>query len=122
MTTPGKNDTTNDENPPIDSRGIPTTYLSYLILDLMFTERNRWFTADHLAKIMAATIQDTKLICDGLLQADFLTEDQQKPGSYKYNLNCQDAERQARLEKFLLETELECLQVHTILPYSPSFP
>lgn len=108
--------------PPIDSQGIPTTYLSFLILDLMFSDRNRWFSADQLARFHAAAIYDTKSICAGLKQADFLIEDEQCPGTYKYNLNCRNAERQARLEKFLLENELENLQPHSILPYSPSFP
>jgi len=110
------------ELPPIDTRGIPTTYLSFLILDLMFSGRNRWFTADQLAKFHAVAISDTQSICAGLKQADFLLEDEQHPGTYKYNLNCRNAESQARLEKFLLEVELENLSVHSILPYSPSFP
>lgn len=108
--------------PPIDNQGIPTTYLSFLILDLMFSERNRWFTTDKLAKFFAAKISDANAICANLKHADFLIEDKQCPGTYKYNLNCINAERQARLEKFLLEVELENLSVHTILPYSPSFP
>ena len=108
--------------PSIDSQGIPTTYLSFLIVDLIFSQRNRWFTADQLAKLLAATPSDTHAICAGLKAADFLVEDAGAPGTYKYNLNCRNAERQARLEKFLLEVEFENLSVHAILPYSPSFP
>jgi hypothetical protein len=111
-----------DENPPIGCRGIPTTYLAYRILDLMFSERNRWFAADLLAKFFAARPSDTSAICAGLKHADFLIEDDSAPGTYKYNLSCRDVERQAHLEKFLLEAELENLQLHTMLPYSPSFP
>ena len=107
--------------PPIDSQGIPTTYLSFLILDLMFSERNRWFASDQIAKFLAARSSDAHAICTGLKHADFLIEDASAPGTYKYNLNCCNAERQARLEKFLLEVEMENLSVHSILPYSPSF-
>lgn len=107
--------------PPIDSQGIPTTYLSFLILDLMFSERNRWFTSDQIAKFLAARSSDAHAICTGLKHADFLIEDASAPGTYKYNLNCCNAERQAKLEKFLLEVELDNLSVHSILPYSPSF-
>ena len=106
---------------PIDNQGIPTTYLSFLILDLMFSERNRWFSSDQLAKFLAARNSDTHAICAGLKHADFLIEDASAPGTYKYNLNCCNAERQAKLEKFLLEVELDNLSVHSILPYSPSF-
>jgi len=108
--------------PPIDSQGIPTTYLSFLLLDMMFSERNRWFSADQIAKFLAARSSDTHAICAGLRQADFLIEDDSTPGTYKYNLHCCNVERQASLEKFLLEVELENLCVHSILPYSPSFP
>jgi len=107
--------------PPIDKNGIPTTYLSFLILDLMFSERNRWFQADQLAKYFAARPSDTNAICAGLKHAGFLVEDASAPGNYKYNLNCYNAEQQARLEKFILEVELENLSVRSILPYSPSF-
>ena len=108
--------------PPIDSQGIPTTYLSFLILDLMFSERNRWFAADLIAKFLAARTSDVHEICYGLKQSDFLIEDDSALSTYRYNLNCCNAERQARLEKFLLEVELENLPLHSILPYSPSFP
>jgi hypothetical protein len=91
-------------------------------LDLMFSERNRWFTGDQLAKFFAARPSDTQAICAGLKHADFLVEDTSSAGTYKYNLNCRNAERQAKLEKFLLEVEMENLSVHSILPYSPSFP
>ncbi len=109
------------ELPPIDRQGIPTTYLSFLILDMMFSERNRWFGSDQLAKFLAARPSDAHAICAGLKHADFLIEDDSTPGTYKYNLNCRNAERQAKLEKFLLEVEMENLSVHSILPYSPSF-
>lgn len=107
--------------PPIDSQGIPTTYLSFLILDIMFSERNRWFSSEQLAKFFAARTADVHAICAGLKKADFLIEDNSANSTYKYNLNCCNVERQARLEKFLLEVELENLSVHSILPYSPSF-
>ena len=121
MTSP-TNKTPPPELSPIDSQGIPTTYLSFLILDLMFSERNRCFTSDQFAKFFAARPSDTHTICTGLKHAGFLTEDASAPGTYKYNLNCDNEERQARLEKFLLEVELENLPVLSILPYSPSFP
>lgn len=108
--------------PPIDSQGMPTTYLSFLILDMMFSERNTWFAANQIAKFFAAKNSDALAICAGLKQADFLIEDESTPGTYQYNLHCYDVERQASLEKFLLEVELENLSVHSILPYSPSFP
>lgn len=109
-------------DPPIDSAGIPTTYLAYRIVDLMFRERNRSFTPDQLAKFFAARLSDTNTICANLRDADFLLEDDCASGAHKYNLDCRDTQRQARLEKFLLEAELEDLQLHTILPHSPSFP
>jgi hypothetical protein len=122
MLTKHSDDNKSKDISPIDIQGIPTTYLSYLILDLMFSERNRWFTADQIAKFFAAKSSDAHAICDGLKYADFLIEDDSTPSIYKYNLHCRDAERQARLEKFLLEVELENFSVHSILPYSPSFP
>jgi hypothetical protein len=121
MLTKHSDDNKSKDIPPIDSQGIPTTYLSFLILDLMFSERNRWFAADQIAKFFAAKSTDAHTICASLKHTDFLIEDDSAPGTYKYNLHCCDVERQARLEKFLLEVELENLSVHSILPYSPSF-
>lgn len=108
--------------PPIDDQGIPTTYLSFLILDLMFSERNRCFTSNQLAKFFAARPSDVHKICTGLEHTGFLTADTSAPITYKYNLNCNNTERQAKLEKFLLEVELENLPVISILPFSPSYP
>jgi hypothetical protein len=119
---PPKRNTGLDKNTAIDCRGIPTSYLAYRILDLMFAERNRWFAADLLAKFFAARPSDTHAICAGLKHADFLIEDDSTPGTYKYNLDCRNAEHQAHLEKFLLEAELENLQLHSILPFSPYCP
>jgi len=110
-----------DELPPIDFRGMPTTYLSYRILNRMFQEHNKGFTLVQLSKYFAARHSDAKSICNGLVKAGFLIKDSAKTEKFRYNLKCENAERQAHLEKFLLEVELEMLNVHQMLAYSPSF-
>ena len=107
--------------PPIDSQGIPTTYLSFLILDLMFSDRNRWFSSDQLAKLLAARFSDVESICRQLKYANFLVETPKLPDQYKYNLNSTNSDVQAAFEKFLVEVELESLPIHIMLDYSPSF-
>ena len=110
-----------DDLPPIDEHGRPTTYLSFLILELMFCEPHRWFTMIELAKLLAARFSDVNSICQQLKQADFLVESTKVPSEYQYNLNSANSNVQAAFEKFLVEVELEALPVHLMLAYSPSF-
>ena len=110
-----------DDLPPIDEHGKPTTYLSFMILELMFCEPHRWFTTTELAKLLAARSSDVDLICRQLKQADFLVESTNVPSQYQYNLNSVNINVQAGYEKFLVEVELESLPVHLMLDYSPSF-
>ena len=109
------------ELPPIDKNGRPTTYLSFMILKLMFSEPNRRFTPHHLAKLLAAKKSDTDLICRQLKQLDLLSEDPLQTVRYQYNLNTSNLEIQTALECFLAEVELNNLPVHLMLDYSPSF-
>jgi hypothetical protein len=105
----------------VDDTGKPTTYLSFLILELMFCDPHRWFTTIELTKLLAAKFSDVDSICDQLKQADFLVEYEKVPGQYQYNLNSANSDVQAAFEKFLVEVELESLPVHLMLDYSPSF-
>lgn len=106
--------------PPIDEHGKPTTYLSFLILELMFCEPHRWFTTTELAKLLAARFSDVDSICRQLKHADFLVESPKVPSQYQYNLTSANSV-QAEFEKFLIEVELESLPIHLTLAYSPSF-
>jgi hypothetical protein len=106
---------------PIDEYGKPTTYLSFLVLELMFCEPHRWFTTTELARLLAARFSDVDSICRQLKQAHFLVECAKVPNQYQYNLNSTNSDLQAAFEKFLVEVELESLPVHLILDYSPSF-
>lgn len=110
-----------DDLPPIDEHGKPTTYLSFLILELMFCEPHRWFTTTELAKLLAARFSDVESICCQLKEVDFLAESTKVSGQYQYNLNSANSSVQAAFEKFLVEVELEALPVHLMLAYSPSF-
>lgn len=105
----------------VDEHGIPTTYLSFLILELMFCELHRWFTTAELAKLLAAKFSDVDSICRQLKEADFLVESAKVPGQYQYNVKTKNISVQAGFEKFLVEVELEGLPVHLMLDYSPSF-
>jgi len=106
----------------IDEHGRPTTYLSFLILELMFCEPRRSFTTTELAKLLAARFSDVDSICRQLKEVDFLVECAKVPSQYQYNLNSANSDIQAAFEKFLVEVELEGLPVHLMLDYSPSFP
>ncbi len=110
-----------DDLPPIDEHGKPTTYLSFLILELMFCEPHRWFTTTELTKLLAARFSDVDSICRQLKHTDFLVESPNVPSQYKYNLTSANSGVQAEFEKFLIEVELESLPVHLIFDYSPSF-
>lgn len=107
--------------PPIDRHGKPTTYLSYMILKIMFAEHRRWFTPEDLSELLAARYNDTDSICRQLKQADLLSEESSRTGYYQYNLNTQNVDLQTKLENYLAEVELYNLPVHLILDYSPSF-
>jgi hypothetical protein len=107
--------------PPIDSQGIPTTYLSFMILKLMFSELNRWFTPEDLSKLLAAKHSDTDSICRQLKLMDLINEDPLQIGRYRYNLNTTNVNTQTDLECFLADVELNNLPVHLMLDYSPSY-
>ena len=106
---------------PVDNYGKPTTYLTFLILKHMFSQTNRWFTSEKLANLFAARNYDTDLICSQLKLFDFLTEEPSTPKRYKYNLNCENSDLQAKCEKFILDVKLEALPIHLMLDYAPSF-
>lgn len=105
----------------IDEHGKPTTYLSFLILELMFCEPQRWFTTVELARLLAFKFSDVESICRQLKQVDFLVESTKVPNQYQYNLNCRNVDLQTGFESFLIDVQLESLPIHLILDYSPSF-
>ena len=107
--------------PPIDKNGKPTTYLSFMILKVMFSEPNRWFTPEDLAKLLAANRSDTDSICHQLTVTDLLTSDSSQPGRYKYNINSNNIDIQTEFESFMADVELDNLPVHLMLDYSPSY-
>ena len=106
---------------PIDEDGKPTTYISYLILDLMFTEKRQHFTSLDVARRLAIRQDNIDLICNQLLSYDILTENPPKSGKYQYNLDSTNIELQTKLEKFLAYVKLEHIPVYRILDYSPSY-
>jgi len=105
---------------PIDERGRPTTYLSFKILKMTFSEPRRWFSPKELSKLLGAKDSDTDAICRQLELADLVTVNGSKPEQYRYNLNSRNVDVQAGFEKFLVEVELDSLPVHLMLDYSPS--
>ena len=106
---------------PIDKNGKPTTYLSFRILKLMFSQPHRFFTPKEIAKLLVAKPSDTKLICRQLKRIDFFSENSFEPGKYKYNLNCKEVDTQSAFESYLAEVYLKAIPVHLILDYSPSY-
>lgn len=107
--------------PPVDKNGKPTTYLSFRILKLMFSQPHRFLTPKELSKLLVAKNSDTELICRQLKRMDFFSEDPSEPGKYKYNLKCKDVDTQVALESYLAEVYLKAIPVHLILDYSPSY-
>lgn len=105
----------------VDAKGRPTTYLSFMILKLMFSDPNRWFTPREIAKLLAAKCSDTDMICRQLELVDLLTENPSQPGQYQYNWSSTNVDLQVGFETFLVDVELESLPVHLMLAYSPSF-
>lgn len=104
----------------IDGRGRPTTYLSFMILKMMFSEPNRWFTSKELRRLLVANRRDTDLICRQLVYVDLISENATLPGQYQYNINSTNIDVQAGFEKFLVDVELESLPVNSMLDFSPS--
>lgn len=109
------------ELPPIDEDGKPTTYISYLILDLVFNEKREYFTSLDIAKRLAVRQSDIDFICNQLKVYDLLIENPPQSGRYQYNLNSTNIELQTGLEKFLAYVELKHIPVYCLLDYSPSF-
>ncbi len=106
---------------PIDKNGKPTTYLSFRILKLMFSQPHRFFTPKELAKLLVAKPSDTEFICCQLKRIDFFSENPFELGKYKYNLKCKEVDTQAAFESYLAEVYLKSIPVHLILDYSPSY-
>ena len=109
------------DKPPISQSGKPTTYLTYRMLEFMFSHRDETFTPHRLARLMAAKQYDTNLLCRQLKDMDFIIEDHPGTGKYRYNLNSTNIELQASFERFLVEVETEDLPVHLMLNYPPSY-
>lgn len=107
--------------PPVDRNGKPTTYLSFLILELMLSQPKRWFSVKELSRLLAARLPDVDLICRQLKRQDLLAERPSQPGRYQYNWSSENVDLQIGFETFLIDVELESLPVHLTLPYSPSF-
>ena len=107
--------------PPLDNNGKPTTYLSFLILELMLSQPNRYFTPKELTKLLAARLSDVDLIRNQLEILDLITENPKQAGEYKYNWSSSNVELQVGFETFLVDVELKNLPVHLTLAYSPSF-
>lgn len=106
--------------PPVDEDGKPTTYLSFMILKLMFSESRRKFTPTDLARRLAAKEDNIDSICYQLKCYDLLTEDPSQPGKYQYNLDSANVELQVGIEKFLAYVELKHIPVYRYLDFSPS--
>jgi hypothetical protein len=97
---------------PIDGDGRPTTYLSYLILERLFSRPQKAYTSRELAEALATDMDYVEVTLRQLLVADIVIEDSEKPHSYRYHLRTPNVDVQAGLEKFLLEVELDRLPVH----------
>ena len=104
----------------LDDNGRPTSYLAFKILKLLFSPpfppTRPELTAHEVAALLATNCQNVELILQQLEQDKLLTKTTTHPNRYQYNLHCPDVERQANLEKFLLEAELKNLPVHRMLP------
>lgn len=107
-------------NFPIDERGIPITYVSYMVLKTMFNENRFWFSSKELSQLLVGRESEVREICEQLTEVSFLIKDNN--GSYKYNTSSNAPEQQAEFEKYLVSVRLEGTPVHLILPFSPSYP
>lgn len=104
----------------LDRDGLPSTYLCFNLLKLMFREHNRYFSIDDLQALLAAKKEDVNLICNSLIAEDFIIRHSEIACKYKYNLNCQQETRQCHFECYLAEVEANSIPLHEYLPYSPS--
>ena len=97
---------------PIDGDGRPTTYLSYLILERLFSHPQKAYASRELAGALATDVDYIEVTLHQLFLADIVIRDSEKPNSYRYDLRSPNVDVQAGIEKFLLEVELEHLPVH----------
>lgn len=104
----------------LDQHGLPTTYLCFNILKLMFRENNRYFSINNLCALLAAKKVDVSLICDSLTNQDYIVKDLETSDQYKYNLHCRQEEKQCSFERYLAEVETNSIPIHEYLPYAPS--
>jgi len=109
------------ELPPINNSGHPTTYMSYHLLKEMFGSHNRSYTTKELSDLTCFKLSEIELMCKQLKELDFLTEESSDQKRFKYNLKCKNIELQAAFERFLVDVEVDNLQVQIMLDYSPSY-
>lgn len=104
----------------LDRHGLPTTYLCFNILKLMFREHNRYFSIADLQALLAAKKTDVRLICNSLVAEDYIIRDPENTGQYRYNIHCRQEALQCGFECYLAEVETDSIPIHQYLPYSPS--
>lgn len=108
-----------EEYRAIDGRGIPTTYLSFLVLRRMFENPRQDFTVHCLSELLAFKLSDVSIVCHGLSEGTMITE--VSSAKYRYNLACTDP-RQVAFESYLVDVATNYVRVDSILDYSPSHP
>lgn len=107
----------------VDSSGIPTTYLSYLILRKLFREPHCWFTRSELSDFLVFPRVDVDTVCNGLVAVGLILEEDTKTRGVCYNLlSCANIDLQAGFERFLVDVAYDSIPVESILDYSPSRP
>lgn len=106
----------------LNDEGLPTTYVCFEILRRLYYSRNEYTTIGCLRSQFATRKDDVNLICEQLVEADYLELDANNDNAIRYKFrNCRNDERQCRFEKYLLDVETDMICVKDILPYSPSF-
>jgi hypothetical protein len=100
-----------DDRRVVDDHGRPRDPLALRILRLLFSPPfpppKPSFTIREVAILLAADISNTESIIRQLTEEKILSEDPQDPRLFRYNYDCPFVERQAKLEKHLLDEEMK---------------
>ena len=107
----------------VDDHGRPSDTLALRILRLFFSPPfpppKPSFSIKEVALLLATDISHTGSIVRQLTHEKILSRDPRDPELFRYNYECPFVERQAKLERYLLEEEMRHKFIHPTVEFVP---
>jgi len=91
---------------PVDKDGKPTSEDTYHIIKYLFENRNKSHDPERVANSLLLHPEFTRCVCRQLEFIDLVFQDPRGSSHYRYQLNSQYSELQAKVEISLLENHM----------------